>query len=112
MPTYITLQDDPPLILIQLTLKQTEKFRTYQYEGSLFVKVLQKAKKHTNSPSEEAFGILFLVRDSYEFSLEGLEEAHSLKIHRDEISTTADCAKGLLELQLPYTPDEECKSEY
>ena len=107
MPTYITLHDDPPLVLIQINLKRTDKFRTYQYEGDLFVKILQKAKKHTPNPQVEALGVLFIVRDSYEFNLKGLEETHGVKIHRSEISTTADCAKGLLELQLPYTPDEE-----
>ena len=107
MPTFITVQGDPPLIRIQLTLKSTEKFRTYQYEGKLFVRILQKAKKHINRAPIEAFGVLFVVRDSYEFSLAGLEQTHGVKIHRDEISTATDCAKGLLELQLPYTPDEE-----
>jgi hypothetical protein len=107
MPTYITLHDDPPLIHIQINLKRTDKFRTYQYGGDLFIKILEKAKKNTNSPQIEALGVLFVVRDSYEFSLEGLEETHGVKIHRSEISTTADCGKGLLELQLPYTPDEE-----
>ena len=107
MPTFITVQADPPLIRIQLTLKHTEKFRTYQYEGNLFVKILKKAKKHPNSPLEEAFGVLFVVRDSYQFSLGGLEQTHGVKIHREEISTATDCGKGLLELQLPYTPEEE-----
>jgi len=111
MPTYITVEDDPPLIRIQLTLKNKEKFRTYQYEGDLFVKILQKANKHIKIPPEEVFGALFVVRDSYEFSLDGLEQTHDLKIHREEISTAADFAKGMLELQLPYTPDQTKESE-
>tara|TARA_R110002051_G_scaffold289431_1_gene352468 strand:+ start:38 stop:382 length:345 start_codon:yes stop_codon:yes gene_type:complete len=111
MPTYITVHDDPPLIRIQLTLRHTEKFRTYQYEGNLFVKILQKATKHIKNPPEEVFGVLFVVRDSYQFSLDGLEQTHDLKIHREEISTAADFAKGILELQLPYTEDQTKESE-
>tara|TARA_R110000824_G_scaffold105774_1_gene250211 strand:+ start:2621 stop:2965 length:345 start_codon:yes stop_codon:yes gene_type:complete len=111
MPTYITVHDDPPLIRIQINLKIREKFKTYQYEGNLFVKILQKAKKDIKSPPEEAFGVLFVVKDSYQFSLEALEQTHELKIHREEISTVADCAKGILELQLPYTADQTEESE-
>lgn len=106
MPTYITVEDEPDIVRIRVTLRSREKFRIYQDDGTLFIKILQKAPKNITSTTEEAFGVLFIVKDTYEFSLSNIEETHELKINHDQISTTADCAKGLLELQLPYVREE------
>lgn len=107
MPTYITVEDEPDIVRIQVSLGNREKFRIYQDDGTLFIKILKKATKNITSTTEEAFGVLFIVKDTYEFDLTDLEETHELKIYHDQISTTADCAKGLLELQFPYIREEE-----
>ena len=106
MPTYITVEDEPNIVRIQVSLRNREKFRIYQDAGTLFIKTLQKAGKNITYTTEEAFGVLFIVKDTYEFNLTNIEETHKLKINHDQISTTADCAKGLLELQLPYVREE------
>jgi hypothetical protein len=103
MSTYISVEDDPEVIRIQLSLGDAEKFRIYQHEGYLYVKILKRATDGLKPHTEEAFGVLFVVRDSYDFNLTALEELHDLQLQKESISTITDCGKGLLEIQIPFT---------
>ena len=102
MSTYISVEDDPEVVRIQLSLGGAEKFRIYQHEGYLYVKILQRATGGLKPHTEEAFGVLFVVRDSYDFNLTALEELHELQLQKESISTVTDCGKGLLEIQIPF----------
>ena len=103
MPTYISVEDEPEVVRIQLSLSSREKFRIYQYKGCLYVKILKKATGGIKPNTEEAFGVLFVVKDSYEFNLTAMEELHEMRLQRESISSVTDCSKGLLEIQIPYT---------
>ena len=103
MSTYISVEDDPEVVRIQLSIGGAEKFRIYQHEGYLYVKILQRSTGGLKPHTEEAFGVLFVVKDSYDFNLTALEELHVLKLHGESISTVADFGKGLLEIQIPFT---------
>ena len=103
MSTYISVEDDPEVVRIQLSLGGAEKFRIYQHEGYLYVKILQISNGGVKDTTEEAFGVLFVVRDSYDFNLTALEELHELQLQKESISTVTDCGKGLLEIQIPFT---------
>jgi hypothetical protein len=102
MPTYISVEDEPEVVRIQLSLGGSEKFRIYQHEGYLYVKILKKATVDLKPNAEEAFGVLFVVKDSYDFNLTALEELHDLQLQKESVSTVTDCGKGLLEIQIPY----------
>ena len=102
MATYISVEDDPEVIRIQLSLGRSEKFRIYQHEGYLYVKILQRATGGLKPHTEEAFGVLFVVKDSYDFNLTALEELHDLRLQKESISTVTDFSKGLLEVQIPF----------
>ena len=103
MSTYISVEDDPEVVRIQLSIGGAEKFRIYQHEGYLYVKILQRATGGVKDTTEEAFGVLFVVRDSYDFNLTALEELHDLQLQKESISTVTDFGKGLLEIQIPFT---------
>ena len=106
MPSYINIEEDPDIVRIQVPLKAREKFRTYVDEGRLFVKILKKATLKTKEATEEAFGLLFVVKNTYVFALGDLNEAYECEINPDGRCTSVDCGKGLLEIKIPYIIDE------
>ena len=106
MPSYVTVEEDPDIIRIEIPLKAREKFRTYVDNGRLFVKILKKATLKTKEATEEAFGILFEVKGTYVFASGDLNDAYGCEINPDIRSTSVDCGKGLLEIKIPYITDE------
>ena len=102
MATYISVEEEPEVVRLQLSLGGADKFRIYQHEGYLYVKILQRATGGLKPHTEEAFGVLFVVQDSYDFNLMALEELHDLQLQKESISTVTDFSKGLLEVQIPF----------
>ena len=102
MATYISVEEEPEVVRIQLSLGGAEKFRIYQHEGYLYVKILKRATDGLKPHTEEAFGVLFVVKDSYDFNLTALEELHDLRLQKESISTVTDFSNGLLEVQIPF----------
>ena len=102
MPTYISVEEEPEVVRIQLTLGGREKFRIYEHKGHLYVKILKRATGVVKPDAEEAFGVLFVVKDSYEFNLIAMEKLHDLQLQKESMSTVTDCGKGLLEIQIPF----------
>ena len=102
MATYISVEEEPEVVRLQLSLGGADKFRIYQHEGYLYVKILKRATDGLKPHTEEAFGVLFVVKESYEFSLMALEKLHEIRLQAEAVSTVTDFSKGLLEVQIPF----------